>query len=97
LGLAFARHVAEAMGGGITVTSPPDTEVASKRLTGTGFTLSVHPRGGARSSDRPFGGAREGSDRPATEPRTTSEASSGRRLDADTVRGRDKPSKKGRV
>jgi signal transduction histidine kinase len=49
LGLAFARHVAEAMGGGISVTSPPDSEVASKRLTGTGFALSVHPRGGSRA------------------------------------------------
>jgi len=48
LGLAFARHVAEAMGGGISVTSPPDVDVASKRLTGTGFALSVHPRGGTQ-------------------------------------------------
>ncbi len=49
LGLAFARYVAEAMGGGITVTSPPDVEVASKRLTGTGFALSVHPAGGKKA------------------------------------------------
>lgn len=41
LGLAFSRHVAEAMGGGLSVMSPPDVEVAGRRLTGTAFVLSV--------------------------------------------------------
>jgi signal transduction histidine kinase len=50
LGLAFARHVAGAMGGGITVTSPPVLEVANRKLSGTGFVLSVHPKGAQRSS-----------------------------------------------
>jgi signal transduction histidine kinase len=110
LGLAFARHVAEAMGGGITVTSPPDIEVASKRLTGTGFTLSVHPRGGTRSgSDHPIKATRSGSDHPIKATRSGSDhpikgtrsgpdhPSTGARsgLDAETVRGRnDKPSTK---
>jgi signal transduction histidine kinase len=42
LGLAFSSHVAEAMGGGISVMSPPDIEVAGRRLTGTAFVLRVH-------------------------------------------------------
>ena len=41
LGLAFSRHVAEAMGGSLSVMSPPDMEVAGRRLTGTAFVLSV--------------------------------------------------------
>src|SRR5205823_58640 len=45
LGLAFSHHVAEAMGGGIRVMSPPDVEVAGRRLSGTAFVLSVHPNG----------------------------------------------------
>jgi len=44
LGLAFARSVAEALGGDLRVTSPPDVEVAGRKLTGTAFVLSVHPR-----------------------------------------------------
>lgn len=45
LGLAFSHHVAEAMGGGIRVMSPPEAEVAGRRLNGTAFVLSVHPNG----------------------------------------------------
>jgi signal transduction histidine kinase len=44
LGLAFARHVAEAMNGGLRVMSPPDIEVAGRKLLGTAFVLSVDPR-----------------------------------------------------
>jgi len=44
LGLAFARHVAEAMGGGLRVVSPPDFEIAGRRLRGTAFALSVAPK-----------------------------------------------------
>jgi len=43
LGLAFSRSVAEALGGGIQVMSPPELEVAGKRLSGTAFVLSVAP------------------------------------------------------
>jgi signal transduction histidine kinase len=43
LGLAFARHVAEAMGGGIRVISPPDMVVAGRTLHGTAIVLSVDP------------------------------------------------------
>jgi two-component system OmpR family sensor kinase len=50
LGLAFARHVAEAMGGGIRVTSPPELEVAGRKLSGTAFVLGVDPGGPRRSS-----------------------------------------------
>src|SRR5262249_32818519 len=39
LGLAFSHHVAEAMGGGIRVMSPPDVEVAGRKLSGTAFVL----------------------------------------------------------
>jgi signal transduction histidine kinase len=48
LGLAFSRHVAEAMGGSIQVMSPPDLEVAGRRLNGTAFVLAVHPNGPKR-------------------------------------------------
>ncbi|MDH5674988.1 MAG: hybrid sensor histidine kinase/response regulator [Myxococcales bacterium] len=47
LGLAFARHVSEAMGGGIQVISPPDIEVAGRKLDGTAVVLSVHAKGHA--------------------------------------------------
>ncbi len=50
LGLAFSRHVAEAMGGGIEVTSPPELEVAGRKLPGTAFVLSVDPEGPKRNS-----------------------------------------------
>jgi signal transduction histidine kinase len=41
LGLAFSRSVAEALGGGIRVMSPPGIEVAGRKLSGTAFVLSV--------------------------------------------------------
>lgn len=41
LGLAFARHVAEALGGAIQVESPPATDVAGRRLPGTCVRLTV--------------------------------------------------------
>jgi signal transduction histidine kinase len=44
LGLAFARHVAEAMGGGIHVSSPPQVQVAGGELSGTAIVLSVNPK-----------------------------------------------------
>ncbi|MFI5306241.1 MAG: ATP-binding protein [Polyangiales bacterium] len=51
LGLAFSRHVAEAMGGGIEVMSPPGSEVAGRKLRGTAFVLSV-PTGPRRGSEK---------------------------------------------
>jgi signal transduction histidine kinase len=44
LGLAFSRSVAEALGGDLRVTSPPDIEIARRTLTGTAFVLSVSAR-----------------------------------------------------
>lgn len=44
LGLAFARHVAEAMGGGIQVESPPAADVAGRALSGTCVRLTVQRR-----------------------------------------------------
>ncbi len=41
LGLAYARHVAEALGGGIEVQSPPELTVAGRRLAGTAIMLTV--------------------------------------------------------
>lgn len=41
LGLAYARHVARAMGGQIRVESPPAEPVAEAMLSGTAITLSV--------------------------------------------------------
>jgi signal transduction histidine kinase len=41
LGLAFARHIAEAMGGGIEVQSPPTCTVAGRNLGGTAICLTV--------------------------------------------------------
>ncbi|MET0390637.1 MAG: hybrid sensor histidine kinase/response regulator [Polyangiales bacterium] len=43
LGLAYARNVAEALGGGIDVQSPPTVEVAGRKLAGTAIRLTVHP------------------------------------------------------
>jgi signal transduction histidine kinase len=43
LGLAFARHVAEAMGGAIRVISPPNLVVAGRTLHGTAIVLAVDP------------------------------------------------------
>jgi len=45
LGLAFARRVCEAMGGGIDIQSPPSEIIAGARLTGTCVTLRVPPDG----------------------------------------------------
>ena len=44
LGLAFAEHVAERLGGGIEVSSPPGRTVAGRTLTGTAVTLTVNKR-----------------------------------------------------
>lgn len=44
LGLAFARRVAEAMGGSLEVCSPPSGPVAGARLTGTEVSLRVHSK-----------------------------------------------------
>jgi signal transduction histidine kinase len=43
LGLAYARNVAEALGGGIQVQSPPEMLVAGHKLEGTAIRLTVHP------------------------------------------------------
>ncbi len=45
LGLAFARRVCEAMGGGIDIQSPPTEPVAGTVLGGTCVTLRVPPDG----------------------------------------------------
>jgi signal transduction histidine kinase len=50
LGLAYARNVAEALGGGIEVQSPPEVEVAGRKLAGTAIRLSVHPEPPRRES-----------------------------------------------
>ncbi|HEX7479818.1 MAG TPA: hybrid sensor histidine kinase/response regulator [Polyangiales bacterium] len=44
LGLAYARHVAEALGGSIEVRSPPQQTVAGRNLPGTAISLTVRPR-----------------------------------------------------
>ena len=41
LGLAFARRVTEALGGGIEISSPPAGEVAKRQLSGTLIELRV--------------------------------------------------------
>ena len=41
LGLAFARRVTEAMGGGIEITSPPTSSIADRTLNGTMVELRV--------------------------------------------------------
>jgi signal transduction histidine kinase len=43
LGLAYARNVAEALGGGIEVQSPPEMQVAGRTLAGTAIRLTVQP------------------------------------------------------
>jgi signal transduction histidine kinase len=48
LGLAFTRHVVEAMGGGVRVVSPPEMEVAGRKLSGTAFVMCV-PEGPKRA------------------------------------------------
>jgi signal transduction histidine kinase len=93
LGLAFARHVAEAMGGGISVTSPPDVDVANKRLTGTGFALSVHPRGGTPKTADGAGAQRDAGGSPiSTDHGTRSRTRAGQ--DAPTRAVLNKPEPK---
>jgi signal transduction histidine kinase len=48
LGLAFARRVTEALGGGIEISSPPAGEVAERQLSGTLVELRV-----SRAPERP--------------------------------------------
>jgi signal transduction histidine kinase len=48
LGLAFARRVTEALGGGIEISSPPAGEVAARQLSGTLVELRL-----ARAPERP--------------------------------------------
>jgi signal transduction histidine kinase len=50
LGLAYARNVAEALGGGIEVQSPPDVFVAGRKLAGTAIRLTVRPEPPRRDS-----------------------------------------------
>lgn len=50
LGLAYARNVAEALGGGIEVVSPPERLVAGRKLAGTAIRLTVHPEPPRRDS-----------------------------------------------
>ncbi|MDD9944879.1 MAG: hybrid sensor histidine kinase/response regulator [Myxococcales bacterium] len=44
LGLAYARHVADAMGGEIAIDSPPTSEVAGRLLSGTAISIRVARR-----------------------------------------------------
>jgi signal transduction histidine kinase len=44
IGLAFARHVARGMGGGIEIHSPPKAKVAGRELGGTAIHLTVKKR-----------------------------------------------------
>jgi signal transduction histidine kinase len=50
LGLAYARNVAEALGGGIEVQSPPEVVVAGRTLAGTAIRLTVDPEPARRES-----------------------------------------------
>lgn len=50
LGLAYARNVAEALGGGIELQSPPQMLVAGRQLAGTAIRLTVHPEPPRRES-----------------------------------------------
>jgi signal transduction histidine kinase len=50
LGLAYARNVAEALGGGIEVQSPPEVVVAGRTLAGTAIRLTVDPEPTRRES-----------------------------------------------
>ncbi len=54
LGLAFARRVAEAMGGGVTVASPPAGPIAGRDLTGTEVRLRVAARPVVPESTHPL-------------------------------------------
>jgi signal transduction histidine kinase len=51
LGLAYARNVAEALGGGIEVQSPPEGPVAGRKLGGTAIRMTVHPQPARRESN----------------------------------------------
>jgi signal transduction histidine kinase len=53
LGLAYARHVAEALGGSIEVQSPPELPVAGRTLSGTAIRLLVHSSPQRRESSQP--------------------------------------------
>jgi signal transduction histidine kinase len=53
LGLAYARHVAEALGGSIEVQSPPQKPVAGRTLSGTAIRLLVHSSPQRRESSQP--------------------------------------------
>jgi signal transduction histidine kinase len=53
LGLAYARHVAEALGGSIEVQSPPQRPVAGRTLSGTVIRLLVHSSPQRRESSQP--------------------------------------------
>lgn len=54
LGLAFARRVAEAMGGEVTVRSPPSGPLAQRGLTGTEAVLRVRSRPRMPASAHPL-------------------------------------------
>ena len=50
MGLAYARHVAEALGGFIEVQSPPDISVAGRKWAGTAIRLVVDTQPPRRDS-----------------------------------------------
>ncbi|UJR80465.1 sensor histidine kinase [Sandaracinus amylolyticus] len=54
LGLAFARRVAEAMGGDVTVNSPPSPALTARGLTGTEVVLRVKVRPRIPASTHPM-------------------------------------------
>lgn len=54
LGLAFARRVAEAMGGDVIVRSPPSPSLAARGLTGTEVVLRVRVRPRLPAGDHPI-------------------------------------------
>ncbi|HEX6243457.1 MAG TPA: ATP-binding protein, partial [Polyangiales bacterium] len=53
LGLAFARRVCEALGGGIDLQSPPSEPIAGQLLGGTCVTLRVPVMGNSSSVPPP--------------------------------------------
>lgn len=53
LGLAFARRVSEAFGGGLDIESPPSEEVAGQRLPGTLVRLRVRSHPGVLDEPQP--------------------------------------------
>lgn len=56
LGLAFARRVTEAMGGGIEIQSPPREEIAGRALGGTAVILRVQAQPPGMRAPTPHGG-----------------------------------------